>query len=91
MCGCALRSLGTPWVAQRVWAMPRWPVDRGLIQRILQRLHLALGAQAGQVLGTVEHGEAGRVVAPVLQPPQALHQHRDDVAIGDRPNDSAHM
>ncbi len=21
-CGWALRSLGTPWVAQRVWAMP---------------------------------------------------------------------
>ena len=25
MCGWALRSLGTPWVAQRVWAMPSPP------------------------------------------------------------------
>ena len=24
MCGWALRSEGTPWVAQRVWAMPMW-------------------------------------------------------------------
>lgn len=23
-CGWLLRGLGTPWVAQRVWAMPRW-------------------------------------------------------------------
>ncbi len=28
MCGCALWSLGAPWVAQRVWAMPVVPVKR---------------------------------------------------------------
>lgn len=29
MCGCALRSAGMPWVAQRVCAMPKLPrVDR---------------------------------------------------------------
>ncbi len=25
MCGWAFLSFGTPCVAQRVWAMPRWP------------------------------------------------------------------
>ena len=25
MCGCALRSVGRPCVAQRVWPMPVWP------------------------------------------------------------------
>ena len=66
-------------------------VNGRLIQRLLQHLHLAQGAQAGQVPGAVEHGEAGRVVAPVLQAPQAFHQHRDDISPGDGPNDSAHM
>ena len=26
MSGCALTSLGTPWVAQRVWPMPTLPL-----------------------------------------------------------------
>src|SRR4051812_35124909 len=31
-CGCALHSLGTPWVAQRVWPMPVSP-STGLVAR----------------------------------------------------------
>ena len=27
-CGCALTSLGSPWVAQRVWPMPGLPLKR---------------------------------------------------------------
>ena len=49
MCGCALRSEGTPCVAQRVCAMPRWPSTGVVAQRILQHLHLADGAQAAQL------------------------------------------
>ena len=33
MCGWALRSLGTPWVAQRVCAMPSLP-DGGFWSRV---------------------------------------------------------
>ena len=36
MCGCALRSLGTPCVAQRVCAMPSGPVRRVGVERVLQ-------------------------------------------------------
>ena len=45
-----------------------------VLDRLLQGADLAHRAQAHQVLGAVQHGEAGRVVAAVLQPPQALHQ-----------------
>ncbi|CAM5571450.1 hypothetical protein SBADM41S_00121 [Streptomyces badius] len=27
-CGCAFSSLGAPWVAQRVWAIPVVPANR---------------------------------------------------------------
>ena len=59
-------------------------------ERLLQHAHLADGAQARQVPGAVQHGDAGRVVAAVFQPPQALHQHRHDIALRDRSDDSAH-
>jgi hypothetical protein len=39
--------------------------DRGRVERILQNLHLADGAQAGDPTA-LEHGDAGRIVAAVL-------------------------
>ena len=90
MCGCALRSLGTPCVAQRVWAMPILPWMGVCVERILQRLNLADRAQARQVVGAIEDGDAGRVVAPILEPPQSLHQDGNDVPLGDCSDDSAH-
>ena len=45
-CGWALRSLGSPCVAQRVCAMPSWPRSRLACQRLDQRAHLADGAHA---------------------------------------------
>ncbi len=60
------------------------------LERVLQLADLADGAQALDGAGAVQHGDARRVVAPVLQPPQALDQDRDDVTVGDGSNDSAH-
>jgi hypothetical protein len=37
------------------------------------------------------HGDAARVVAAVLQAAQALDQDRDDIALGDRADDAAHL
>ena len=39
----------------------------------------------------VDDGQAGRVVAAVLQAPQPLEQHRDRVPAADVPHDSAHF
>ena len=61
-----------------------------LLEGLLEHPHLADRAQAGEVLRAVQDRQAGRVVAAVLQPPQALHQDGDDIALGDSSNDSAH-
>ena len=37
-CGCALRSLGAPCVAQRVWPMPVWATGSGLASSSASRL-----------------------------------------------------
>ena len=39
----------------------------------------------------VDDGQAGRVIAPVLQAPQALEQDRDGVPAADVADDSAHV
>jgi len=61
-----------------------------LLQRLIEHLHLADRAQPGEVLRAVQDGQAGRVVAAVFEPPQALHQDGDDIAFGDGSDDSAH-
>ena len=39
MCGWALRSVGAPWVAQRVWPMPSGrPAGSGLLVERVSRL-----------------------------------------------------
>jgi hypothetical protein len=34
--------------------------------------------------------DTARVIAPVFQTLQALNQHRDDIAVGDRADNAAH-
>ena len=65
-------------------------VRRVGVERVLQLPHLADGAQPLDVAGAVQHGDAGGVVAAVFEPPQALDEDRNDVALGDGTNDSAH-
>jgi hypothetical protein len=55
------------------------------IQRFLQHAHLADGAHALQVFGAVQDGHAGRVVAAILKPAQAVHQDGDDIALATAP------
>jgi hypothetical protein len=64
--------------------------ERFGIQTRLQFAHLAHRADALDVTVVHAHGDAGGVVAPVLQAPQALHQDRDDVAFSDGSDNSAH-
>ena len=60
------------------------------VDGFLQALHLADGAQALELAGAVDHGDAGGVVAAVLEAPQALHEDGDDVTLRDGADDAAH-
>ena len=65
-------------------------VGRVGVERVLELAHLADGAQALDLAGAVQHGDARRVVAAVLQPAQSLDQDRDDVPVSNGSDDSAH-
>ena len=58
---------------------------------VLEHLDLADRAQALELGGAVEHGDAGGVVAAVFEPAQSLHQDGDDVALSDGSDDAAHL
>ena len=81
--------VGTPWVAQRVWAMPTMTADRGGLERVLETPYFADGAQPGEP-AVLEHREAGGIVAAIFQPAQAFHQDGNGVAFSDHTHDSAH-
>ncbi len=61
-----------------------------LAERFLQHFDLAHGAQALQVLSSVEHRDAGGVIAAVFQSAQSFDQDRYDVTIRNGPDNSAH-
>jgi hypothetical protein len=42
------------------------------------------------VMGIVHDGDARGVVAPILQPPQSLHEDGNYIPLSDRSNDSTH-
>ena len=65
-CGCALFSVGLPWVAQRVWPMPIGAVQRLAVQPRLEIAELALGAPARQ-RAAFERGDAGGIVAAIFE------------------------
>jgi hypothetical protein len=60
------------------------------VKRVLEFPHLADGAQPLDVAGTVQHGDTRGVVAAIFEPPQALEEHRNDVAFRYGTNDSTH-
>ena len=65
---------------------------RLLPQLFREGRHLAPGTHPLQAAPVVtEHGQAGGVVATVLQAPQAFEKNRDHVPLGDRPDDAAHV
>ena len=62
-----------------------------LVDRILQRLHLADGADALQLVRAVQDGHTGRVIAAVFEAAQSFHQDGDDVALCDGSDDATHV
>ena len=88
-CGCAFSSVGPAVGGPARVADAVVPVERIGLQRLLEARELA-GAPA-QIDAAVAHdGDAGRIVAPVLKPPQAVEQDRDDRARADVADDAAH-
>ena len=57
---------------------------------VLQSLDLAHRAHAGELMLLRQHGEPGRVVAAVLEAPQALDEDRNRIAFRNNTDDSAH-
>ena len=88
-CGCALMSVGAPWVAQRVWPMPTRPARR-------------FGSESARVAelagATVHlHGSGGSddrdargVIAAVLDLAEPSHENRNARLTADVANDPTH-
>ena len=90
-CGCALVSVGPPWVAQRVWPMPVVPSASGLAAEVVaQHLELAGALAHAEIAVAVDHGDAGGVVAPVLEPREAGEEDGLAVARAHVSDDSTH-
>ena len=89
-CGCAFASVTPPCVAQRVCATPSRPASGCRRELGLELRDLADGAAQAELPVALHDGEAGRVVAAVLEPLQALDEDGDDVALCNGADDAAH-
>ncbi len=78
-CGWALRSLGTPWVAQRVWAMP--VTDRVLAEAASSSATRPTERTRSMPVAA-DDGQPGRVIAPVFELLQAFDENGNNVAAG---------
>ena len=103
-CGWAFSSVTRPWVAQRVWATPI--VAGGAATATAHRrrrprrraVEADRGAQVGEVadrahavdLAVLEHRDAGRVIAAVLELLEPGDQQVAAGAPADVSDDSAH-
>jgi hypothetical protein len=74
-CGCALFSVGRPWVAQRVWPMPMVPNERLAREFLFQILQLALGAPPRQ-RAVLERGDARGIIAAIFEALERIDQQR---------------
>ena len=88
-CGWALRSLGRPWVAQRVWPMPIAPASGCSRRAALEVAQLALGAPAVQP-AALQRGDAGGIIAAVFEALQRVHDQRRDRRLAQDADDPAH-
>jgi hypothetical protein len=104
-CGCAFSSVGRPCVAHRVWPTPyspsmgsaRMTSSRRESFPALRRSEDDL-LEAGELPGAStkvddplpDHRDAGRVVAAVFKPPQAVNENGDNRLGADIADDSAH-
>ena len=88
--GWAFSSVGRPWVAQRVWPMPKVP-SMGLSAMTSSRLtELAGGAAELEAVGAAGYGDAGGVVAAVLEAAQTFNDDGDDRLRANVSDDSTH-
>ena len=82
-------------VGRRAVGRPAGVADAGLAGEALGQPGLQVAHPAGLLVHAAvpasgEHGDAGRVVAAVLQPGQALEQERGGLLPADVSDDSAH-
>ena len=89
-CGWAFSSEGRPCVAQRVWPMPVRPGERLGLDARRQVPELPLAPRHADEAVVAEDGDAGRVVAAVLEALQAVDEDRRRLARTDVPDDAAH-
>ena len=93
LCGWALRSVGRPWVAQRVWPTPECPlsaagsVASSAASRLASR---PARRRTVRVPRPLTSGDTGGVVAPVLHPAQCIDHHIAGGTVPDVADDSAH-
>ena len=88
-CGCALLSVGLPWVAQRVWPMPMCAVERLAAQPRFEVAQLALGAAARQ-RAVLERGDAGRIIAAIFEALERIDQLARDRLTAENSDNPAH-
>ena len=81
--GTAVR--GPARVADAVGAVERLQPDD-----FFQVAQLALGAADLQTFAIAAHRDAGRIIAAIFQPPQALDDDRHDPLLADVSHDAAH-
>ncbi len=67
-CGCAFCSDGRPCVAQRVWPMPERAARAAARAAASRGCRACRRQRRTSIVAVVERGDAGRVVAAVLEP-----------------------
>ena len=87
--GWALVSLGRPWVAQRVCPMPSLPAMGSWPSFLRSSISLPWARRTKNPL-RAHQGQTGRVISPVFQATQALHDHFHRVLGTHISNYSAH-
>ena len=88
--GWALRSFGRPCVAQRVWARPMAACGVRSAMAVWRFGQLARPLLDEEVAGVVDQGDAGRVVAAVLEPLEPLDEERARLPRTGVADDAAH-
>ena len=89
MCGCALPTVGAPWVAQRVWAMPVMPCSGSAAELAREIVELALRPPPLE-LAVIDRADAGGIIAAIFEPLEPVEQPLRDVAFADDPDNPAH-
>ena len=87
--GWALISLGAPWVAQRVWAIPVRPISAHCpVPTPVPLLCPALAHP--KLAGTIDYRQTRRVITAVLQTPQPLQQYFRHIPLANSSHNATH-